>query len=265
MPRSLYFTISANALFHFTRSKENLIGILQNAFFPRYALENQNLVEPEIPELHIAIPMVSFCDIPLSQVKGHIRNYGEYALGLTKNWGKTHGIAPVLYAYPGALSSQAISILSQCFPRGSFVSPEIPWWVQAYQAVTYFSLYVKRYEGRIYRNGQYSSEIVRFYNEREWRYVPSINILSRAGISAFLPKKYFDDEVMLVAENDKIAEIAPLAFEPKFIKYVIVRSDSEILEVMDAISRIKGQNFSYDDVRKLTTRIISVEQILEDF
>jgi hypothetical protein len=34
---------------------------------------------------------------------------------------------------------------------------------------------------------------------------------------------------------------------------------------MDAISRIKGPNFPPDDVRKLKTRIITMEQIREDF
>jgi hypothetical protein len=80
MKNRTHSTISANALFHFTRSMENLIGILQREFYPRYALENMNLLETEIPARHMAIPMVSFCDIPLSQVKDHVEYYANTLL-----------------------------------------------------------------------------------------------------------------------------------------------------------------------------------------
>jgi hypothetical protein len=264
MPRRTQSTISANALLHFTRSKDILIGILQNEFLPRYALENQNIVEPEITNRHIAIPMVSFCDIPLSQVKDHVQHYGEYALGLTKEWARSQGIAPVLYAYPAALTSSAISNIFRNLPSTSDAQ-NFGGLAEAQRNLTYFSFYIKRYEGQMYRNGQYSAETVRFYNEREWRYVPPMNVLLRDDINAFLPKIVFDDPLQREDANNLVAQVARLGFQPKYIKYVIVKSETEILDIMDAILRIKGPNFPYDEVRKLTSRIISMEQVLEDF
>lgn len=88
-------TLSANTLFHFTRNKENLISILKSYFYPRYCLEEFYFI-PKI-KTKWALPMVCFCDIPLSQIKNHTLKYGEYAIGLTKEWAQIKGITPVLY------------------------------------------------------------------------------------------------------------------------------------------------------------------------
>jgi len=86
--------ISSNTLFHFTKTKENLLGILQDTFHPRYCLEKFGVGDMET---EAAIPMVSFCDIPLSQIKNHLKIYGRYGLGLSKRWAKKRGLNPVLY------------------------------------------------------------------------------------------------------------------------------------------------------------------------
>ena len=87
-------TISANTLFHFTSSLDNLTGILINDFYPRYCLEDfSDFLEHKY---RIAIPMVSFCDIPLSQIHNHIKYYGGYALGLKKEWGRRNKISPII-------------------------------------------------------------------------------------------------------------------------------------------------------------------------
>ena len=74
--------LSANTLFHFTDHIDKLVGILENEFYPNYSLENQEHIGPVIFE--IAFPMVSFCDIPLSQTQAHTVYYGNYAIGLKK-------------------------------------------------------------------------------------------------------------------------------------------------------------------------------------
>ena len=102
--------ISSNTLFHFTRSAEALVGILKHEFTPHYCLEDYSVLPAAAPESpNIAIPMVSFCDIPLSQASEHLAQYGDFGIGLSKNWGMKKGVSPVLYAYPGSSTAAAIS------------------------------------------------------------------------------------------------------------------------------------------------------------
>ena len=90
-------TLSANTLFHFTRTRETLINILKTRFYPRLSLE-ENFFFSKMGD-KIAYPMVCFCDIPLSQIKNHTNSYGKYAIGLKKEWAQKNGISPILYTH----------------------------------------------------------------------------------------------------------------------------------------------------------------------
>jgi hypothetical protein len=105
-------TISANTLFHFTSKLDYITNILTNEFTPRYCMESFGYLNEENNLLEIALPMVCFCDIPLSQIRNHIKNYGGYAIGLLKEWGISNGINPVMYSLPDSLSTQINYIYS---------------------------------------------------------------------------------------------------------------------------------------------------------
>ncbi|HXB13548.1 MAG TPA: abortive infection system antitoxin AbiGi family protein, partial [Bacteroidia bacterium] len=91
--------LSANTLFHFTENRQSLLGILKNGIYIRYSLENYEGLVDEGDDKEVVLPMACFCDIPLSQVKRHIKIYGRYAIGLTKKWGMKNKINPVIYTY----------------------------------------------------------------------------------------------------------------------------------------------------------------------
>jgi hypothetical protein len=86
--------LSSNSIIHFTNSKESLIGILNDNFKLFYCKENIIIGNRTF---EFAVPMVSFCDIPLSEVKAHIEKYGKYGIGLTKEWAEKQKLNPVLY------------------------------------------------------------------------------------------------------------------------------------------------------------------------
>ncbi len=41
--------------------------------------------------------MVCFCDIPLSRISDHVNFYGQYGLGMTREWATANGLNPILY------------------------------------------------------------------------------------------------------------------------------------------------------------------------
>ncbi|MBN1471996.1 MAG: hypothetical protein JW925_09460 [Syntrophaceae bacterium] len=91
--------ISTSTLFDFTAKAEHLISILENEFRPRFCLEHRRELNPLESFLlnDEAIPMVCFCDLPLSTIAPHLEFFGNYGLGLTKEWGIQNGLNPVMY------------------------------------------------------------------------------------------------------------------------------------------------------------------------
>ena len=86
--------LSSNSIIHFTKTKESLKGILENNFKLSFCKETFHLGN-DVSRIYV--PMVSFCDIPLSEVKNHIEKYGAYGIGLTREWAIKQGLNPVLY------------------------------------------------------------------------------------------------------------------------------------------------------------------------
>jgi len=204
--------------------------------------------------------MVSFCDIPLSQIRNHVATYGRYAIGLTKDWARSHGVTPVIYHHRDsqtALAAERLVISAASLITKHDVDLQGP------LDALYLSFFFKPYEGRIWRNGRFSPHLVRFYDEREWRYVPLIWPFDSVA-PPFLHKEFLLDSVRLQTANDRLRDINSLVFEPRFIRYIIINRDSEILETLEQVLQIK-QHFSPNDLKLLTTRIISLEQILQDF
>lgn len=70
-----------STLFHYTKSVKTLLTILKEGLRFTYCLEKY----PLVPVREIGIPMISFCDIPISDSVEHVQKYGSYAIGLTKD------------------------------------------------------------------------------------------------------------------------------------------------------------------------------------
>jgi hypothetical protein len=250
--------ISTNTVFHFTRSIDYLESILINDFYPRFSVENFIGTVLNIEDAEKAIPMVCFCDIPLAQIKKHTEKYGDYAIGLSKEWAMSKKVNPVLYTYPGAdFSDKLREALLTSFEHEengeTNVTKELQFAIQ----------YIKPYEGKLWHRGKLSKKNVRFYDEREWRYIPSSSQLPEP---LWLNKQHCQPS-KIEGLNKKISEKKKLrlSFVPNDIKFIIVKNEKEVLSMLDKIIKIKRNKFSYEDVQILTTRIISMESIRENF
>ncbi|WP_298137042.1 abortive infection system antitoxin AbiGi family protein [Flavobacterium sp.] len=279
--------ISAHTLFHFTYNKNSLLSILKNGLYVRYSLENfESLINDKA---EIVFPMTCFCDIPLSHVRRHTNTYGKYAIGLSKSWGMKNQINPIIYTYP---NSATTTILNEIFENiENFFdineielekikinkSLETLYWkfndrenefskrVESLNSkLSHFIRYIKPYEGKFYRNGDYLENPIRFYDEREWRFTPSREFLFSKEMKDSYKSEYFIDPKKRRALNIKLAKHIKLEFEPNDVKFIIVERDNEIPDMIKKLDDIFGKTASSNDLKLLGTRLISLEQILEN-
>ncbi|VWC64054.1 abortive infection system antitoxin AbiGi family protein [Burkholderia lata] len=243
--------LSSNTLTHFTQKKEALFGILQGHFKIFFCKETVRLTKRR--QWNFYAPMVSFCDIPMSEIKDHIEKYGSYGIGLTKEWAVKNGLNPVLYVSRESALSESYHAAMKYYVEGeeeeSASLGEL--------ALLDFFGYMKNYEARLDRKGTRIDKY-RFSDEREWRFVP----------------RHTDDNEVLVARTtyeknpskySNLYSDFELKFEPDDIKYIIINDDSEIREVINHLRATSGGKYSFDEVDRLTSRILTTEQIKGDF
>ena len=244
--------LSANTLIHFTKNKENLKGILSDNFKVFNCREDVSLTGV-VATYHV--PMVSFCDIPLSEIKEHISKYGTYGLGMTKEWGMRNGLNPVLYIAPNSTLSESYRCALTHFYAKK--DAKVDGQEEALKALLDIARYLKNYEGSLTR----LSEVIpnyRFSDEREWRFVPPYS----EKCDMLLVDKEITPESKKISD-EKLQNLR-LNFEPNDIKYIIINDDSEIKEFIDLLRDVKGRQYSMHDIERLTTRILTTEQIKED-
>jgi hypothetical protein len=253
-------------LFHFTDNFAKLVGILESDFKPHYCLEDLRLATfgGGTDEDRWAVPMTCFCDLRLSQIREHLDDYGGYGIGLTKTWGAANGLSPLIYLYPESYSSELfgraiehLRILKDLEDsRGRSNSTAL---ITALELVAI----TKPYEGISNRKG--TPQRKRFYDEREWRYLPHMTRLDGSPDHLrVLSAQEFHNEDLRDKENDAIATLCPLQFSPWDIVYLFVKEDSEVLPLVEEIRRIKSR-YAEQEVQLLTTRIMTTDRIPRDF
>jgi hypothetical protein len=245
-------SLSSNTLTHFTERKEALLGILQENFKIFFCKETVHFGEYT---QRFFCPMVSFCDIPMSEIKNHIKKYGNYGIGLTKEWAVKNGLNPVLYVAQHSTLSQSYRTAMRHFVIDKNTATKNT--TNEAMALLDIIRYMKNYEGPLERKNQ-SIASYRFSDEREWRYVPKFTKLKEM-IATKATYEINQEKYSMIYNNDR------LKFEPNDIKYIIIKDDSEIKEIISHLRNAKGRNYSYDDIERLTTRILTIEQIMGDF
>lgn len=252
--------LSTNSIMHYTKNFKNLCGILESGFSVKYCKEE--FLFGEETHLRFAYPMVCFCDIPLSNVKNHLKSYGHYGIGLTKEWATQKKLNPVLYLEN--YSSLTTSILGQAqriaknksdISSNQDVDIIDNVWLQDLLTLSSF---MKNYEGNLIRNKVITN--YRFYDEREWRYVPTSNELCdnlRAiNINDYI--KYKNEY------NQKVGQIKLNFDNTKDITYIIVRNEKDIHRFIKFITSKFKKKLTEFDIEILMTKILTTKQITND-
>lgn len=240
-------SISSNSIIHFTNSLENLYGILSNGFRVKYCLEENKF---HSKTLRAAVPMVSFCELPLSEVKDHIKSYGHYGIGLKKEWAIKERLNPVLYIESNSMLGENISSAFGEFIKNGEKK------TQAQRQLLDLFRYIKTYERDLQRDGKMIKNY-KFYNEREWRYTPDIE-----------KKPMIVSAKLYQADKDKFnSKVSDIYLLPGIndIKYVILKSEDEISDLIDFLRKQFKKSSTAGDLDTLITRIVTVQQIKTDF
>ena len=248
-----------STLFHFTEKKW-LFEILKSNFRVSYARER--IAAPN-NERTLAVPMVSFCEIKLAEIKYFIqKGYGNFGIGLTKEWANRNGLNPVMYVNRHCnLADNLIDGLNGMYTHISRLNntKDITKLTKSYHNLMNMYRYVKNYEGELIRKEKLIDPNYRFADEREWRYVPS---LETEGVEPFVAISNIKTKRQKEDYNNRISHVR-LTFQPNDIKYLFVENESDINELIDYLDYAKSR-FNPEIRRKLASRILTVEQIKND-
>lgn len=243
-------------LFHFT-SLQSLKGILREDFCPSYARER---IVGQITEKCIAVPMVSFCDLRLSELPFHMKSYGFFGIGLTKEWAHRMGLNPV--AYVNKDSELINSYFSGIERYAELIKSINDWNKQVEESFLRLNIlnverYIKNYEGELRRRSRIIPNY-RFADEREWRYVLP---LATKNILPFLPSELVKTSDQKQFYNSQIASYR-LPYKAADIKYIIVKHDRNIGPMRRYIERLSKYDSS--EQQHLIARILTATQIKSD-
>jgi hypothetical protein len=244
-------------VFHFT-DKKGLFKILEETFKVSYARER--IVSKNGTDKLFAVPIVSFCDLRLSELKMHMSSYGHYGIGLTKAWAKREGLNPVWYINQNSpIANELFTGVQELFDfvvgeNNSEVGSELS---DSYSKILSTYRCVKNYEGELIRRGRLVEKNYRFADEREWRFAPQVpfelSFIAHSKIETSQQKAVF---------NKRVAHLR-LPFQPDDIKYLIVRSDADIPGLLNHLATVK-RGFDPETLNRLATRILTSEQIHND-
>jgi hypothetical protein len=243
--------ISTNSIIHYTNSYKALTGILKEGFRIKYCLEKLELGDDSS---HAAHPMVSFCDIPLSDSTQHFVAYGRYGIGLSKSWAINNGINPVIYIDHNSLIAKSVlNLILERRKENTNLTKE-----QRLDILRIKS-YAKNYSGVLERKS-IKNQNYKFYEEREWRLVPTKDIIGTASFS-IASVDYKKDKAKY---NSKLADCR-LNFSAGDISYIIVKNTEEIPKIINFIRDYYANKCTADELNVLFSKVCSTQQIIADY
>lgn len=225
-------------------------NILTSGFWPRYCLEDLSWYIHNVD--YVAFPMVCFCDIPLSRIREHVDFYGEYGIGVTKEWALANMLNPVSYLSNTSNYGAAVNNLF----KNVDMSGGTAYYENSGYDLNLMLSHFKPLNGKMIISGEIIEK--EFYQENEWRFVPRC-----MEIQPWLHKDGFLDQGNLDGCNEQTKERHSLKLSPKDIRYIFVKQDSNIPEIINFI-QTSLDHYSSAELKILMSRVISLESINDD-
>ena len=276
-------SLRTSSLFHYTNFN-GLKRILAEGLVPNYCSEDLTVGEREFV---IGLPMVCFCDIPLTRTDEFTKRYGRHAIALSKEWAARNNINPILYAvdediivslrfylnYEQTQLQQVVQAggnphsLNINLNNPESVNNIVPFinHNNAYAANRKLCGYLKRYES------EWQGKPLVNYVENEWRFV--------VGESEQTPWFWNRADYMAWRGNVENPKPIPgenlmshrLSFEAADVTHIIIEKEDQVARMIDFIDNSKftrvggGTDVTATDKKVLISRIISLERVAKDF
>jgi len=225
-------SFSTNSILHQT-DHDGFYGILKDRGFRCvYCVETLLRKHSRIVS---HVPMVSFSDIPFSNLGQYLDLYGEYIIGISKDWARSVKMNPVLYLDS---NSHLLEFLEGEIHKTGQSKIDI--------SLRYFIAFSKNYESQLIRSKK-SYQNYRFSDEREWRIVPLV--IGTTPIITLSTEEFEDKKVELKEQAWNIME----KFFWDDLRYLIVPTEDEALKLKTEFSKYPLLN------------IFTTEQVRQDF
>jgi len=250
-PEFMSDNVSSNVLFHITGSMKNLKGILRKGFVPNCCAEYSLSAADEDAWRRNKAPvcspaMVCFCDLTMPMLGKHLAQYGDFGIGVKKEWGIKNGVEPVIYTHPNGCTRRPVERLTEMTAKTNQKTMS--------DDLKFLAAYTKRHRGNPWRNGAFQKE-VHFYDEREWRFVPT----KPNGGPFCLEQADYANHTKRNSIKRKLAQYA-LRVEPDDIMYLFVPDDNHIMDLHKFLLKLYGD---YDGIL-VTTAIMTKDAITND-
>lgn len=255
--------VSSASLFHFTKF-DRLVQILEGkSFHAYYSIENPLFIRRDKP---VAMRMVCFCDIKLTQSAAHWMKYGGNGIGLKKAWGTRNTVNPVLYVDEHSPLSAALHNLNRFFMRKvvknngkmavSFTPEESKAYNEYQKLIAHTKLRCHKHWNAT--TNSFSGRLLDYYQEREWRYIPPVDPPQDSlQYLTFYPIYHEKDPSSFVRELNLRYPPDILKFEYKDVTHLAVRGKAERRKL---VSVIKGLSTS----ESMREHLISSINLLSD-
>lgn len=239
--------IYSNAFFHRTDELSKLCSIIEKGFQCFYCKEEIFLGKNQYS--YIGIPMVCFCDIPLSHIDSS--TYGKLGIAMTRKWAKGQLLEPVLY-YPLNKECQSTKMVIQA----AEVFQSNPKDYDGYRILGYAKPMRRLKKGE----KQKKKRTIDNYVEREWRRVYSSKKL-----------KWLTEESFKEYRNQSGKEKQPVGTSLHFsiddIVFIIVdKQNKEQLQqfIMTKFSELGGGEINEQMRLDLISKIVVYEDIVHN-
>lgn len=254
--------LSSNIVWH-QAPLDSIIEILKaKSFICSYSVET---IKWRRSSLEVAFPMVSFCNLPISDMKEYLTDnrsndltgkYGECTIGLSYEWAYASRMSNVWYLDP------ICDFLREILPSKNSLLKSLK--SHKYHNRWLLLSRIKPFTGSLESKGFIN---YRFYDEKEVRYVPSPKHFDSKTQKVLTKDEYIQYKTrrrMLTGKNkgDGLIPDLLLPFTLNDIRYILCVSDKQIDRIQELV-KVEKQDIIFMTYSRVVEDIIGMSHFIK--